>query len=288
MASNVALPPVAAPAPPRLSFERRRDDPFRLSLLAAVAVHALLFLTVTFHFQVQPGRPHEVLQYLIIPDDAMKGYDLPTYAAPGAALDVAPRTTPATPPGRALPVPQATSAPPTPGEGGLPGAPSVAGAAGAITGGSGGMSSAAARLRQGYGDPRLLPTPDAVAQPELTESEWLHLRFAQKAGVYNDSIANEAAAKLKATDWTVKGKNGEKWGVSPGKIHLGKVTLPLPFGFSPTGQQGAELREATRKWSESQAQAARAEAQQTFEQRVKAIRERQQAQRDSTKKRGGD
>jgi hypothetical protein len=81
----------------------------------------------------------------------------------------------------------------------------------------------------------------------------------------------------------VKGKDGERWGVSPGQIHLGSITLPLPFGFSgPTGRR-EEVAARLRTFNESNAQAHRMELEQTFESRVKAMRARKDAQRDSAR-----
>jgi len=143
------------------------------------------------------------------------------------------------------------------------------------------------RLSRGYRDPQLLAPVDRLPPEELTEGEWLRLRLANALGIYNDSLAAEAEAKLRATDWTVRDKNGGRWGVSPGQIHLGNRTLPLPFGFSPAPGQRDAMASRLRSWEESQAQASRVEAVQTFEQRVKAIRARQEAARDSVRKAGG-
>jgi len=106
---------------------------------------------------------------------------------------------------------------------------------------AGSQPSAADRLRRGYADPQLVRPVDRLPPEELTEGEWLRLRLADRLGIYNDSAAAEAAAKLRATDWTVKDKNGGRWGVSPGQIHLGDVTLPLPFGFSPPPGRREEI-----------------------------------------------
>jgi hypothetical protein len=168
---------------------------------------------------------------------------------------------------------------------GVPGSPTPAGAG--QPGTTTRAPSAAERLRRGYTDPQLLAPVDRLPPEEVTEADWLRLRLAGQLDMYNDSIAAEAAAKLRATDWTAKDKDGGRWGVSPGKIHLGSVTLPLPFGFSASAEKQAEAAARARSWNESQAQGSRREAAETFEQRVQAIRARQQAARDSARKGGG-
>ncbi len=100
---------------------------------------------------------------------------------------------------------------------------------------------------------------------------------------YNDSVAGAIADAERATDWTKKGKNGERWGVSPGQIHLGSITIPMPFAFSgPTGRR-EETAGRLRSFAEANAQAKRVETEQTFESRVKAMRARKDAQRDSAR-----
>ena len=102
-------------------------------------------------------------------------------------------------------------------------------------------------------------------------------------GAYNDSVSDDAAARERATDWTVTDEAGGRWGVSPGKVHLGGITLPMPVNLSPPPGRREEVAARTRGWSETQAQAARAAADDNFQDRVKAIRERRQAQRDSAR-----
>jgi hypothetical protein len=107
---------------------------------------------------------------------------------------------------------------------------------------------------------------------------------------YNDSLAAAIAGADHSKDWVKKGKDGKQWGIAPDGIYIGSIKIPVPmFGFSgPTGRRD-ETAGKLRSYAESNAQAKRVETEQTFESRVKAMRARKDAQRDSAKaaKRGG-
>ncbi|MGH7507334.1 MAG: hypothetical protein ACRELX_16895 [Longimicrobiales bacterium] len=96
----------------------------------------------------------------------------------------------------------------------------------------GAPASIADRLAPRSGDPLLWARPNHPLRPELDLLNNVRARVYGQIDAYNDSIAAFAEAERRATDWTHRDANGDRWGVSPGKIHLGKVTLPLPFGFS--------------------------------------------------------
>ncbi|MBI4521560.1 MAG: hypothetical protein HY701_12040 [Gemmatimonadetes bacterium] len=134
---------------------------------------------------------------------------------------------------------------------------------------------AADRLRPTLRDPRLWrPTDEAITR--LTEAERMKIRLYVTLEALGDSMAAEAAAVAASTDWTVTDSEGNRWGVSPGQIHLGKITLPLPFGFA---QDPATMRR-TREWSEIEGAASAAEARAIREERAKAIRERRDRERE--------
>ena len=91
---------------------------------------------------------------------------------------------------------------------------------------------AAERLRLSEGDPRLWrPIDPSRAAP--SPEHLLETRLAIAIRNSNDSIAAAIEAELALTDWTHTDDEGKRWGVSPGKIHLGDITIPLPFGFGP-------------------------------------------------------
>lgn len=134
------------------------------------------------------------------------------------------------------------------------------------------LPSAADRLRPGLVDPRLWERPDAPPPPVKTDLDRARERVYARLNMINDSLAAEGAAASRATDWTFTDKDGKKWGVSPGKVHLGGVTLPLPFGFSPPPDQAKANRERASRAGEIKDHADRARVRGTFEEQAKATR----------------
>lgn len=110
-------------------------------------------------------------------------------------------------------------------------------------------------------------------------------RIAAGVSAYNDSmiIAMEAAAR--ALDWTFQDGSGNKWGVSPGKLHLGPITLPLPIGFSAPADIRAEMNRRVGEWNAIQVQRARADVEEIIKERTRAIQARKAAA--DTSKSGG-
>ncbi|NIR44050.1 MAG: hypothetical protein GWN99_05990 [Gemmatimonadetes bacterium] len=144
--------------------------------------------------------------------------------------------------------------------------------------------STAERLRPRAGDLRLwlIPTilPSRLDMTPKERAEELRDRLYALIEARNDSLAAALAAEAERMDWTV-GEEGNKWGVSPGQIHLGPITLPLPFYFGPTREDAVTAEE----WAEIQRQAGQGNIDETFEERVRAIRERkarEEAQRDTS------
>jgi hypothetical protein len=135
------------------------------------------------------------------------------------------------------------------------------------------------RLRYRMAAPEVWQPPSAEREAELTPQQIVADRLAAQLGEFNDSLAAEAAARERAMDWTVKDGEGGRWGVSPGKIHLGGVTLPLPFALTAAPGRREEFAGRVRTWTELQAQAVRVEANDEFKDRVKAIEERMAKER---------
>lgn len=132
------------------------------------------------------------------------------------------------------------------------------------------------RLQYRAGSIRDVWRPAPPAEPgELSPQERVHTRIATSLDQYNDSIAADAAARERATDWTVADADGGRWGVSPGKIHLGDITLPLPVNFAPSEEMSRRMRD----FNEIRTQAALVEGREIFDDRVRAIRERLDAER---------
>ena len=142
------------------------------------------------------------------------------------------------------------------------------------------------RLRAGVGGNPLLTAPIGPPAP-LVGPEAARARLAEQLAIYNDSVAAERALAERNGNWTKTDKDGNRWGVSPGKIHLGKITIPLNNNgedvFKASAQRREEVAQQLRTWSAIEAQAARAEIKDSFEERVKEIRKRKEAERAKKK-----
>jgi|GEM_PF-589186 len=149
------------------------------------------------------------------------------------------------------------------------------------TGGSGWPNSVFNRLSR-PADPRVFGPPADAPAP--TGPEAARARLATRIREINDSIAIEQEAQRRATDWTVTGEDGKRWGISPGKLHLGDITLPLPLNFSPPAGRRDEINQRVRDWAEIESQATRLDGKDSFGERVKEIRKRKERERADKKK----
>lgn len=145
--------------------------------------------------------------------------------------------------------------------------------------------SAAERLREGKGDPRLSrPLPEELTA--VSPERLAQLRVLWAIEDMADSAAAAEAAYNAARDWTHTDSEGKKWGVSPGKLHLGDLTLPLPFSFgAPPGSAAAER--AARDAEINRAAGAQ-EAHEVRKERAKEIREREDENREKKKAKAAD
>jgi len=147
---------------------------------------------------------------------------------------------------------------------------------------------AAERIRPKAGDLRLWAPVDPE-RTALSREELMRLQLIAKLEALNDSAAIAAELARRATDWTYTDEEGKKWGVSPGKIHLGDLTLPMPFGFGPSAMQRERAEDRLWAWDEIERGAATGELMRSWRERDAAIRERMNAQRrpDTTRTGGG-
>jgi len=99
-----------------------------------------------------------------------------------------------------------------------------------------------------------------------------------------DSLSLSDEERRRALDWTIE-RDGKKWGISPGKLHLGDITIPLPFGFAPNGPQRREFEQAIRDLREIQLQNLRQDAEEVGRERREAMRERSE---EEARRRSGD
>ncbi len=143
--------------------------------------------------------------------------------------------------------------------------------------------SAAERLRLGPGDPRLWrPIDPALAAP--TRDHVLETLLAVAIRDSNDSIAAAIEAARAATDWTHTDDQGRKWGVSPGRIHLGDLTLPLPFGFGPPPDYSGDRSEMAFRLLDIDRAASRAVVVQSWKERREAMKKRREELRAQRRK----
>jgi hypothetical protein len=148
-----------------------------------------------------------------------------------------------------------------------------------------GAGSLSDRLRPRALDPRLSGGSTYSLPPDASPVARLNARIASGLATYNDSVAAETEARQRGLDWTLKTKDGKKWGVGPdGKIHLGDIVLPPLVAFTPAAGRRDEIRGRNRDFAEIERQANSEIGRQSFNQRVKAIRARKEKEREEKKK----
>jgi hypothetical protein len=95
----------------------------------------------------------------------------------------------------------------------------------------------------------------------------------------NDSAARMRLARRNAVDWTVAVR-GERYGMSPGKLHLGQITIRVPLVFAEPLSFDSDRRRSTRwETEDTRSHAARAVRDAAFDSAVVSIRLRRQAGR---------
>ena len=137
---------------------------------------------------------------------------------------------------------------------------------------------AAERLRPRAGDLRLWAPVDPEVT-KLTREELMRILLAAKLEDAADSMALAEELARRVTDWTYTDDDGKRWGVSPGQLHLGDITLPLPFGFS--APPSVRERNANRLWAwdDIDRGAAAKGVRDYWKERAEAIRRRREAER---------
>lgn len=156
-----------------------------------------------------------------------------------------------------------------------PGAPEVGGLEEPVLVAPG--PTAAERLRPNLQDERVW-APIPPERFELTVQQRLSLELATGILQYRDSVAAAIAQAEGGSDWTYTDGEGRKWGISPGAIHLGDITIPLP-NFSFGASDPMAQREVMRVWNEMQRQAGQTLMQDSWKERAQAIRARRDRER---------
>jgi hypothetical protein len=144
----------------------------------------------------------------------------------------------------------------------------------------------AERLRPRMVDPRLWMPMDRDIT-DLTDHERAELLLRGMIRSWNDSMAVAAALAEDARDWTYTDEDGRRWGLSPGRLHLGDFSIPLPFSFEAPPGRRDEL--ARRQWEmQDMARAASTAAiQETWAERAREIRRRMENERGNRRPDGG-
>ena len=256
--------PASAPQPPVGSERGGERGILLVSYLASAVVHVLVIVLYSFLGSLARGRaPPGVLN----PPPAPEGIEVIRLLE--VLADLSEPAPPPAAPERALPAVQPLSPGPLtadPAESTLVEAPDP----------STGIPSVAERLRPGEVDERLWRIdPDLI---ELSDRELARLLLAWTIEELGDSALSAEARARAATDWTYTDSEGKRWGISAGRLHLGDLSIPLPFSFSaPPGSEAAR-----RAWEDAEIAraAASAAARANMQERVKAIRERRDRERE--------
>lgn len=168
----------------------------------------------------------------------------------------------------------------------LPGVPGVEGPGRPAEPAEGERMSNASRLQLRYGDGRIWFDP---RDPSLFGQRLARFARADSAvrailRDWLDSLALSEEAERRARDWTFE-RDGKRWGISPEGIHLGDITIPIPFGFAPSGPQRRAFEQAIRDLTEIQLQDLRADIEAVTDERREAMRERSE---EEARRRAGD
>jgi hypothetical protein len=263
----------------------------RASLLVSLGVHlvvAFALINIVFRYDVgslgvveRPGRatPERLRYVRLVPERSAGGPGAATRSAPGPIATRRLRAPTRVPVG--IPQPSSTAAV------AAPGAEDRAGGAGRGT-----DVTAATGVQPSYTDPRLWPQPGPFTPLAKTAAERTDSAVKAAFGIFVDSMRTAEANKGRAPgDWTIKDKNGGKWGWDPSGIRLGRVTIPqavlslLPLNVqaNPTFNDPVTVREAAFRRGDIMYQANRAVSEDEFRRAVKRIRERKDRERAAEK-----
>lgn len=250
-----------------------RERPYRRALVVGIAVsvvvHGLLLLLVggveigRRPFVSSPPRPEApeglvVIRFLLAPPDAEE--PAPRRPAEEAARRPAVRPAPERP-GR-LPAAETEAEEP------------------ALTN--------AERLRPRMGDDRLWVDfrhpirPGSISRDRYAEAVD---RLREVVRIWLDSLQLSEEQRRRALDWTF-GEEGSRWGISPEGLHLGEITIPIPFGslFQQGGPLGREAEQALRDLQEIRAQDVRGDVEKAMEERREEMRRRSEEEAERRKK----
>ena len=144
----------------------------------------------------------------------------------------------------------------------------------------------ASRLRLRFSDARLWFDPQS---PRLIGERLVQFARADSAvrailRDWLDSLRLDDDVRRRARDWTFE-RDGQRWGFSEQGIHLGDVTIPIPFGFAPTGPQRRAYEQAIRDLTAIQIQNLRDDVEAAAAEARARMRERSE---EEIRRRAGD
>lgn len=141
----------------------------------------------------------------------------------------------------------------------------------------------AERLRPREGDPRLWREIDLTAFERLARTSPADSAVRAVLRRYLDSLQLSEEERRRARDWTF-GEGDERWGISEEGLHLGDITIPIPFGqlLQPSGPLRRELEQELRDLEAIQRQEALDQAEEVREERIEEMlrRAREQAEEE--------
>lgn len=103
--------------------------------------------------------------------------------------------------------------------------------------------------------------------------------------VWLDSLQLSEEQRRRALDWTV-GEGADRWGISAEGLHLGEITIPIPFGsfLQQTGPLARQARQALRDLQEIQGQDVRQDVGAVMRERREEMRRRSEEEAERRKK----
>lgn len=133
----------------------------------------------------------------------------------------------------------------------------------------------AERLRPRYGDGRVWIDPDELDLYGERLARYARADSAVRAilGSWLDSLALSEEERRRALDWTLK-RGDERWGISPEGLHLGNITIPIPFSLTPSGPQRREFEQALRDLQEIRRQDLQSDLEENRKERAEEMRRR--------------
>ena len=253
-------------------MKRQERSPILFSLVAHVVIGAGLLQLLSMHTPLRRWLEDETdevqverigfisLPVSAVPTPGKRGGD----GRPATERPPVQRPAPAT-------LPTANAMTPTSPAPASPAA-DAEGGSGPIIGGGGALRG----VQPSFHDPRLWTIPDQIVTAPKSASERLDSAVADRIAAVTDSIA-QSGPRRATPDWTIE-RDGRKYGLDAGGLHLGGITIPMVPFSAPIGRI-EETRRAYAIRSEILQQSQRRMNEDEFRQAAQRIRERKDRER---------